>query len=123
MKPTLIIADDSPEFRAELRRILSPQFDIVAEAADGLETIELCKHYLPALLVMDIAMPRMSGIDAIHSVLKMDTAPAIVVVSGIREEGVVFQALEAGALDYLFKPVDAEALRRALGSFVKKAAA
>ncbi len=123
MKPTLIIADDLATTRAELRRMLEEDFTIVAETADGLETVQACRSHAPELLVIDIAMPRMSGIEAILQIMELrEPRPAIVVVSGIREDAIVMQALEAGACDYLVKPVDGDALRQALLGFVKRAA-
>lgn len=123
MKPTLIIADDVKMLRDGLRRILTADFEIVAEAADGVEVLEVYKKFRPQLIVMDVVMPRMSGIEAARLILSgPGPHPKIVMVSGLKEEMVVLQALEAGASDYLFKPVDPDKLRAVLQGFARSAA-
>lgn len=123
MKPTLIIVDDVKLLREELRHQLSKEFEIVAEAANGTEALEAYRAFRPQLLVMDVVMPKMSGIEATRLIMSGPSPyPKIVIVSGMKEESIVLQALEAGACDYLFKPVDLEKLRQVLWGFAKTAA-
>jgi len=124
MKPTLIIADDVDVIRRELHRGLHGEFDIVAEATDGQEAFDLARQHKPQLIVMDVVMPRMSGIEATRLLLldRSPSQPKIVILSGLRDESVVMQAIEAGASDYLFKPVDMEKLRKVLWGFLRSVA-
>jgi len=124
MKPTLIIVDDIPVIRVAIRKKLQDHFEILAECEDGLSAVEACRHHRPQLVVMDVVMPKMSGIEATRKILadKSGTVPKIVMVSGLKDETVVLQALEAGAGDYLFKPVNFEQLLQVLNGFLKSVA-
>src|SRR4051812_21419221 len=106
MKPTLIIVDDILNVRERLRDILEDEFEVVGLAASGQEAVALCTEYKPQLVLMDLVMPRMSGIEATRNILaRVQPAPRIVVISALNDENVVLKALEAGAAEYLIKPV------------------
>jgi len=122
MKPTLIIVDDVAEIRAELRVLLQENFEIVAEAKDGAHAIEACYRHAPQLVLMDVVMPRMSGLEATYQILTgPEPHPKIVMLSGLKDESVVLKALEAGASDYLFKPADPKQVTQVLLRFAAEA--
>lgn len=118
-KPTVLIVDDAEMARRELRLHLQDKFEVVGDVADGVQAVQACRELSPELVVMDAAMPKMSGIEAARAITLEPNPPVVVIVSGLKDESVVLQAFEAGASDYLFKPVDGEALCRALLSYVK----
>src|SRR4051812_36137706 len=124
MKPTLIIIDDMQSIRLGMRQALQNDFEIVAEGSDGQEAIELCRQHAPQLMVIDVVMPKMSGIEATRQILenRLIPHPKIIVVSGLKDDSVVLQALEAGVCDYLFKPVDTDRLRKVLWGFARNVA-
>jgi DNA-binding NarL/FixJ family response regulator len=106
LAPTrVIIADDHPLIRSGLRALLERdgEFQVVAEAADGYEAIELATAYKPDVLLLDLAMPRLSGTDAAQHISGKLPATRIVIVSMHSDESYVLRALKAGAKGYLLK--------------------
>jgi len=117
-KPTLLIVEDVKKLREDLRARLIEDFDVVGEAADGVEAVELFRELEPNLVVMDIVMPRLSGIEATTEILAEFPRAKIVILSGLRDEGIVLSALQAGAIDYFFKPVEIDRLKQLLQDLV-----
>jgi two-component system response regulator NreC len=101
----ILLADDHTMVRDGLRALLDPQhgFVIVAEAADGRECVERAAETLPDVVLMDIAMPRMNGIEATRRILAAHPAIGVVVLSMHQDESYVLQSLNAGAKGYLLK--------------------
>ena len=91
--------------RRGLRLLLEsqPEFSIVAEASDGRQAVEQAEATTPDVVVLDIAMPNLSGIEAAHRIASMLPKTAIVVLSMHADEGYVLRALKAGAKGYLLK--------------------
>jgi len=115
MKPTLIIVDDVPAIREKLYRLLKDTFDIVGQAEDGEQAVALVKEKKPELVLMDVVMPKMSGIEATKELQRqMPNPPKVVVLSGLKEERVVLQAFEAGVCDDRFKPINEERIKEVL---------
>ena len=122
MKPTVLIVDDIKVVRDRINEQLSADFEVVGQAASGREAIEMCQRLRPQLVLMDLVMPEMSGIDATREILvSVEPTPKVIILSGITEEGYAAQALEAGAAEYLIKPVDAEKLKAVLKTFAEAA--
>jgi two-component system LytT family response regulator len=110
-----LLVDDEELARATLKRALlgAPEFDgfeIVGEAANGVEALEAVEEYRPDLIFLDIEMPGFGGFEVIQ---QLSNVPAVVFVTAYDEYAV--RAFEANALDYLLKPVQPERLQRALG--------
>lgn len=106
MKPIrILLADDHNVMRRGLRLLLEsqPEFSIVAEASDGRQAVEQAEATTPDVVVLDIAMPNLSGIEAAHRIASMLPKTAIVVLSMHADEGYVLRALKAGAKGYLLK--------------------
>ncbi len=104
-----LIVDDSPTFRAVLREILTadPRFEVVAEAADGQEAIDLARALKPDVMTLDVHMPGRSGYDVIREVMASPNPVPILVISSAADaetDSVTFQALALGALEVLGKP-------------------
>lgn len=108
----LLLADDHAIVRRGMRALVEahPPFEVVAEAADGPEAIALCERHRPDVAVLDVAMPRLSGIDVAARVRKMDPPPGIVMLSMHADESYVLRALQAGAQAYLLKDATDEDL-------------
>jgi two-component system LytT family response regulator len=109
-----LLVDDEDLARASLRRALEATtefhgFEIVGEAANGVEALEAVEEFRPDLVFLDIEMPGFSGFEVIQQLLN---APAIVFVTAYDEYAV--KAFEANALDYILKPVQPERLYKAL---------
>ncbi|MBI4443253.1 MAG: response regulator transcription factor [Acidobacteria bacterium] len=107
----ILLADDHRIVRQGLRRILEehPQMEVVAEASDGREAVQLAMEKKPDVVVMDIAMPQLNGMEAARQILRRLPATKILVLSMYSDESYVVQVLEAGAKGYLLKDsADAE---------------
>src|SRR5690349_14077282 len=100
----VLIADDHGIVRRGVRGLLEGSgFEVVGEAADGLEAVRLCEECRPHLLVLDIAMPKLSGIDVASRVQKLDHPPGVIVLSVHGDESYIMRSLAAGARAYLLK--------------------
>jgi two-component system response regulator NreC len=101
----ILLADDHNVMRRGLRLLLEsqPEFTVVAEAADGLKAVEQARLSKPDVVVLDIAMPHLSGTDAAQRITEELPSAAIVILSMHSDEGYVLRALKAGAKGYLLK--------------------
>ncbi len=119
MSRSVLISDDAAFMREMLRDILTEGgFDIAAEAIDGNEAIELFQEHSPDLVMLDIVMPRKSGLEALREIMAMSPSACVVMCSALGQETLVMDALEAGARDFIVKPFKPDAvvvtLRKAL---------
>jgi two-component system, chemotaxis family, chemotaxis protein CheY len=109
MTKRVLVVDDQVFMRNMLGDIFaSGGFDIVGEAANGIEAIERFKQLKPDLVTMDIVMPFKSGIEATREIIKTDPKAIIIVCSALGQETLVMDAIEAGAADFVVKPFKAE---------------
>jgi two-component system, NarL family, response regulator NreC len=101
----IMIADDHPLVRSGLRGLLERdgEFQVIAEAADGYEAIDLAVLHKPDVILLDVGMPRLSGPDAAQSISQKLPAVRIVMLSMHSDESYVLRALKAGARGYLLK--------------------
>ena len=117
MRPTtLVIADDQGMVRAGFRSLLSaePDLDVVGEAANGAEAVELARRLRPDVTLMDIRMPVLDGIAATRTLLAEDIPTRVLVLTTFDLDEYVFQALHAGASGFLLKDAPAEELAAAV---------
>ena len=110
----IVIVDDEPLARERLRSMLSEQagVTVVGEAGNGREALDAVVQLKPDVLLLDIAMPVMDGLEAAHHLARFDDPPAIVFCTAYDQHAL--SAFEAAAVDYLVKPVRAERLAAAL---------
>lgn len=113
---TIVLADDHVMVRQGLRAILEaePDFDVVGEAGDGLTAVELAAKLRPAVLVTDIVMPRLSGLDVVAVAAERAPSTRVVVVSMHANTAYVSQALSNGAAAYVLKDAGYSDLVRAV---------
>lgn len=114
----ILLADDHTMVRDGLRALLNGQsgLEIVAEAADGRECVELAERYAPNVVMMDIAMPKMNGIEAARRILASDPSAGVIILSMHQDESYVLQSLKAGAKGYLLKDSPREDIVEAIRS-------
>ncbi len=109
MPKRVLIVDDAIFMRNMIKDIFaSGGFEVVGEAANGLEAIDKYKDLRPDLTTMDIVMPFKSGIEATREIIKLDGNALIVMCSALGQESLVMEAIEAGASDFIVKPFKAE---------------
>jgi len=101
----ILLADDHTVMRAGLRLLLErhENFEVVGEAADGREAVEIAAELRPAVVVMDVAMPHLNGVEAARQILTRNPDIAIVMLSMHSDESYVLRSLKAGARAYLLK--------------------
>ncbi|MFG1946976.1 response regulator [Nonomuraea sp. NPDC048826] len=115
----VLIADDQVLVRAGVRMLLQANSDmeVVGEADDGAEAVRLAERHLPDVILMDLRMPRVDGLEAIKRVLAVRPSTRIVVLTTFAEDSNVYAALRAGAVGFLVKDDEPErmvdAIRRA----------
>jgi len=111
----VLLADDHGIVRRGLRSLLEEaDFSVVAEAADGLEAVRLMEEHRPDLLILDIGMPKLSGIEVAARAQKLDRPPAVIILSMYADESYILRALAAGARAYLLKDATDEDLLPAI---------
>jgi two-component system, NarL family, response regulator NreC len=108
----VLLADDHAIVRRGLRTLIEsePDLTVVAEAADGLEALRLCAEHQPDLLILDIGMPKLNGIEVAARAQKLDRAPRTIILSMHSDESYIIRALAAGARAYLLKDATDEDL-------------
>ena len=111
----VLVADDASFMRQMIRDIIDPEgYEVVGEAADGVEVVEKYKELHPDIVMMDIVMPKRSGIDAVTPQAK------IVMCSALGQETLVMEAIQAGAADFIVKPFKPEAVVSTLKKVLEK---
>ena len=116
MSMRVVLADDHTLFRAGLRALLEklPDVQVVAEARDGYEAVHMVETHHPDLVLMDIAMPGLNGLEATRRLVKAFPAIRVLILSMHKSEEYVWQALRAGAVGYLLKDAELAELALAL---------
>lgn len=121
MKTRVVLADDHKLMRTGLRLIVDqhPEFTVVGEADDGREAVALTETLRPDVVVMDIGMPRLNGIEAASQITTAHPEIAVVMLSMHSDEGYVLRALKAGARGYLLKDSAEADLSRAITAVIE----
>jgi DNA-binding NarL/FixJ family response regulator len=106
------LVDDQAMIRSGLRMILETEADItvVGEAADGADAVQLAERAKPDVILMDVRMPRLDGIDATRAVVQLDHAPRVLMLTTFDLDDYVYAALRAGASGFMLKDAPAEQL-------------
>ncbi|WP_018749992.1 response regulator [Paenibacillus sanguinis] len=112
----VLLADDHQLFREGLKRILNMEEDIevVGECADGAQVLEGCRQYEPEIVLMDINMPQLNGVDATAELREALPEVKVIILSIHDDESYVFETLRKGATGYLLKDMEAESLVNAI---------
>ncbi|MDJ0781884.1 MAG: response regulator transcription factor [Desulfosarcinaceae bacterium] len=118
MKRRILIADDHEIVREGLRGLIEkePDMEVVAEAADGQSAVKLAQECTPDLIIMDISMPDMNGIDATHQLLAELAGVKVIALSMHSDKRFVIGMLRAGASGYLLKECAFREMRTAMGA-------
>ena len=116
MTVRVVVADDHPVFRSGLRTLVedSEILEFAGEAADGAEAVQVCRTAEPDVVLMDIRMPGVSGIDATRQILAARPEVGVLVLTMLEDDTSVFAAMRAGARGYLLKGAGPDEIVRAI---------
>ncbi|MCL2002679.1 MAG: response regulator [Oscillospiraceae bacterium] len=120
MAGKILIVDDAAFMRMMIKDVLTKNgFEVIGEAENGKIAIERYKELNPDLVIMDITMPEMNGIDALKGIKAANSAAKVVMCSAMGQQAMVIEAIQSGAKDFIVKPFQAdrvcEAVRKVLG--------
>ena len=120
MSKGILIVDDAAFMRMMIKDVLTKNgLEVVGEAENGAKAIDKYKELNPSLVIMDITMPEVDGIQAVKEIKKIDINAKIVMCSAMGQQAMVIEAIQAGARDFIVKPFQAdrviEAVRKVLG--------
>jgi len=117
---SVLIVDDAAFMRMMIKDILVKNgYNVVGEAENGLRAIEKYKELSPDLVIMDITMPDMDGIQAVRQIKKINADAKIIMCSAMGQQAMVIESIQAGARDFIVKPFQAdrflEAVKKVVG--------
>ncbi|MPM44318.1 putative transcriptional regulatory protein pdtaR [bioreactor metagenome] len=122
MNKKIVIADDEPITRMDIREMLEEAgYNVVGEASDGFDAIEMCRKFSPNIVIMDIKMPLLDGINASKIIMQEGLADGIILLSAYSDTNFVEKAKEAGVIGYLVKPLDNKSLIPAVEVAISRA--
>ncbi len=116
----VLIVDDAAFMRMMIKDILQKNgYEVVGEAGNGVQAVELYKTHKPDLVTMDITMPEMDGIEAVKAIKAIEPNAKVIMCSAMGQQSMVMDAIKAGAKDFIVKPFQAdrvlEAIKRIIG--------
>ncbi len=112
-KTRVLVVDDAIFMRNMIKDIFAGEaFEVIGEAANGVEAVEKYKELKPDLTTMDIVMPFKSGIEATKEILAFDREALIIMCSALGQESLVMEAIDAGAADFVVKPFKPDDVHR-----------
>lgn len=110
--PTVLIVDDALFMRVAVGNMFRDWgFDVVGEASNGREAVDLYSQLKPDLVTMDITMPVMSGLDAVKEIIPMHPDANIIMMTALGQQRIIVEAIEAGAKDFITKPFEKNQLK------------
>lgn len=118
---TIMIVDDNELTRLMLKDILNASgFNVVAEAANGVEAVEYYRSLQPDVVTMDITMPEMNGIDALIEIIRCYSQAKVIMCSAIGQQNMVLEAIQLGAKDYIVKPFQMQRVIEAIHNTLRR---
>ena len=115
MAKSILICDDAAFMRMMIKDILSKNgYNIAGEAENGVKAIEKYKEVNPDLVLMDITMPEMDGIQALKAIKAADSGAKVIMCSAMGQQAMVIEAIQSGAKDFIVKPFQAERVLEAV---------
>lgn len=116
----IMVVDDTTFMRVMLKNMLETSgHEVVVEAANGEDAIQMFKQYKPDLVTMDITMPVMGGIEALMMILEYNRQAKVIMCSAVSQQKYVINAIQAGAKDFIVKPFQRERVLQAIKTALK----
>lgn len=119
MAKNILVCDDAAFMRMMIKDILTKNgYTVAGEAENGMKAVERYKECTPDLVLMDITMPEMDGIQALKEIKKNDPAAKVIMCSAMGQQAMVIESIQAGAKDFIVKPFQAERVLEAVKKVV-----
>ena len=119
MAKNILICDDAAFMRMMIKDILTKNgYNVAGEAENGMKAVEKFKEVNPDLVLMDITMPEMDGIQALKEIQKLDGGAKVIMCSAMGQQAMVIESIQAGAKDFIVKPFQAERVIEAVKKVV-----
>ena len=119
MAKNILICDDAAFMRMMIKDILTKNgYNVVAEAENGQKAVEKFNEAKPDLVLMDITMPEMDGIQALKKIREIDSSAAVIMCSAMGQQAMVIEAIQSGAKDFIVKPFQADRVLEAVKKVV-----
>ena len=119
MAKNILIVDDAAFMRMMIKDILTKNgYNVIGEAENGLKAIEKFTELTPDLVLMDITMPELNGIDALKGIKEKNPSASVIMCSAMGQQAMVIEAIQAGAKDFIVKPFQAERVLEAVKKVV-----
>ena len=119
MAKNILICDDAAFMRMMIKDILSKNgYNVAGEAEKGAKAVEKYKEVSPDLVLMDITMPEMDGIQALKEIKKLDAGARVIMCSAMGQQAMVIESIQAGAKDFIVKPFQADRVLEAVKKVV-----
>ena len=119
MAKNILICDDAAFMRMMIKDILTKNgYNVAGEAENGAKAVEKYAELKPDLVLMDITMPEMDGIEALKKIKASDAAALVIMCSAMGQQAMVIEAIQAGAKDFIVKPFQAERVLEAVKKVV-----
>lgn len=115
MAKNILICDDAAFMRMMIKDILTKNgYNVAGEAENGMKAVEKFKEVNPDLVLMDITMPEMDGIQALKEIKKLDGGAKVIMCSAMGQQAMVIESIQAGAKDFIVKPFQADRILECL---------
>lgn len=115
MGKKVLIVDDAVFMRMKLKDILENHgYNVIGEAGNGKEAIDMYQSEKPDIVTMDITMPEMDGIEALKGIKEIDSDATVIMCSAMGQQAMVMEAIQAGAVDFIVKPFDTDRVIKSL---------
>ena len=119
MAKNILVCDDAAFMRMMIKDILTKNgYNVAGEAENGLKAIEKFNETKPDLVLMDITMPEMDGIQALKKIKELDPAANVIMCSAMGQQAMVIETIQSGAKDFIVKPFQAERVLEAVKKVV-----
>lgn len=119
MAKNILICDDAAFMRMMIKDILTKNgYNVAGEAENGVKAVEKFKEVTPDLVLMDITMPEMDGIQALKEIKKINAGALVIMCSAMGQQAMVIESIQAGAKDFIVKPFQAERVIEAVKKVV-----
>lgn len=121
MKHRLLIVDDSSVMRRTIEKNLKEyDLEIIGQASNGLEAIEIIKDEMPEVVTLDITMPEMDGIACLEEIMKINPETKVMIITALADKLTGLTALDKGARGFMFKPVSSADLTKSFDKLLRR---